>query len=662
MKKASRLLGIAAGIAAVMCFALANCGNNSSPPAPEIKVTVSFNLGGFEGEAIPSITVTQGTAAGNKWPRNPVWLTKNFEGWFDGETPAVLYSAATPITKDITVTAQWSAEVPGLENQPDEAELEALFDTDEGFPAALSNSWKIWGHHNAIITHGFGADPTVMPYKDRVYIYASNDSLGYSDLETGVPNPGGAPNQNVGYNAGIRGIRVVSSADLVNWTDHGLINVGNLPSTWEDPLNPKGDPVTPFETRSWAPSAVWKNIGGKDKFFIYFANGGNGIGVISADSPTGPWTSPLNKLLIDRNTPNCATVEYLFDPGVMVDDEDGRAYMYFGGGGSGLDSGNGRRVRLGNDMISLAGTPQTWTSPCLFEDNEITKINGMYYYSYVTNGTSNAFGLQSTQIAYRTSWEALGDYSDPKGIMASPQTFFSTQDQNNHHCIFVFKNQPYIAYHASRVAQAMGLGRYRSTQIDKLTINAQGVISTVTMTRKGVDQVGKFNPYAQNEAETIGIMGGVYTRPDAGAGNGMVVTSIDTGDWLALYGVDFGSVGANKITVRVRMPTTPANYVGAIELRLDPAGDGVTSDTANLSATQTARIKDGTVAGRIQLKAKSGEEGKYTSVTVDLDSAITGVHDLVFVFYSSLGVKPETVNPDSRHKNGFEFDQWQFLN
>jgi len=67
------------------------------------------------------------------------------------------------------------------------------------------------------------------------------------------------------------------------------------------------------------------------------------------------------------------------------------------------------------------------------------------------------------------------------------------------------------------------------------------------------------------------------------------------------------------------------------------------------------------VIGRVQIKAKEGDEGKYGTVTIDLDKTVTGVHNLVFVFYSSLGVKPETVIPDTRHKNGFEFDQWQFF-
>jgi len=635
-------------------LALTGCSSGGGGEDP---ITVTFAAGYDGAEAIPAITVTKGTAAGDdKWPKNPSRFGFSFDGWFDDEGGE--YTAAAVISREVTVTARWSAGGAELEAQPSADVLAALFSTSGGFPAALSNSWKIWGHHNTLITQGFGADPSAMVYKDRVYIYASNDSFNYT---------GGVVDDNVGYNAGIRGLRVVSSADLANWTDHGLINVGNIPA-WIDPLyTPMPPPVTPYESKSWAPSAVWKTIDGKDKFFVYFANSGDGIGVISADSPIGPWTSPLTKLLIDRSTPNCTTVESVFDPGVFVD-TNGRAYMYFGGGnGAGgtasLDSGNGRRVRLGNDMISLTGTPQTFTSPCLFEDNEITKIGDTYYYSYVTNGTSNSFGLGNAQIAYRTSDEPLGDFSDPKGIMNSPQSFFNTQDQNNHHCIFQFNGELYIAYHASRVAQAIGLGRYRSSQIDKVPVNAvTGALQTVTMTRKGVDQVGKFNPYAVNEAETIGIQGGVFTRPDSGAGNGMVVTSIDSGDWVALYGVDFGAAGAKKFIAKVRTPETPADYVGAIELRLDPSGDGVTADNVNLSATQTARIKDGEVIGRLQIKARSGEAGKYSTITIDLDKTVTGVHNLVFVFYSSLGDKPITKANllESLHKNGFEFDQWKF--
>jgi arabinoxylan arabinofuranohydrolase len=545
-----------------------------------------------------------------------------------------------------------SPEISGveMEDQPAADVIADFYDTEKGFPAALSNSWKIWGHHNALMTQGFGADPTALPYKDRLYIISSNDTLLYND---GVVDDAG------GYNAGIQGLRVLSSSDMANWTDHGLINVGDNPE-WTNPLYlPMPAPVTPYKSKSWAPSAVWKKIDGKDKFFIYFGDSGDGIGVISADSPTGPWTSPLNKLLIDRNTPNCAAneVKNLFDPGAFVDD-DGWGYLYFGGGGGG---DYGRRVRLGKDLISLDTEPEKFTALNLFEDNEFTKIGDLYYYSYVNTGAS---------IAYMTSYDPMGTLKDdftpstPKVIMASPQSQLGTRNENNHHCIFTFNGEHYITYHASTVSQAIGLTgvKYRSTFIDKINLNSDGLIDTITMTRKGVEQIENFNPYVINEAETIGIQGGVFTRPEAGAGNGMVVTSIDTGDWLALYGVDFGSKGATKFTVRVRMPETPADYVGAIELRLDPQGAGKTGDKDSLSQTNTATITDGEVIGRVQLKALDGKAGEYGKATIDLDKTVTGVHDLVFVFYSSLGDKPITKANllESHHKNGFEFDQWQF--
>ena len=534
--------------------------------------------------------------------------------------------------------------------------IAALFDTNNGFPAELSNSWKIWGHHNALYTQGFGADPTVMVYDDRVYLFASNDSLLF-DVDGNVVQ--------LAYGPGIQGLRAVSSADMVNWTDHGVINVGGTEST--NPLFPTNQPLASFPTVSWAPSAAWKMIGGKPQFFVYYANSGNGIGVITADSPAGPWRSPLNKLLIDRSTPNCSNVIWLFDPGVFIDD-DGSAFLFFGGGTQGAPSmdntGQARRVRLNDDMVSIAGVPQTWHVPYLFEAQEMTKINGKYYFSYTVNWNAgwNRFGLKSAEIAYMTGEQGpMGEFSDPCGLMPFAGTQLASADENNHHCIFQFRGNTYIAYHTSKVAEAMGVAgfHYRSPCIDKVTVNPDGTLNPVTMTRKGVEQQGYLNPYIRNEAETIGIMGGVYTRPESGASNGMVVTSIDSGDWLGVYGVDFGNAGARQFTARVRMPET-ADY-GAIELRLDPEGAGVTGDNGNLNGANTARIKGGKIIGRIWIKAEKGHEGEYATVTAVLDTTVTGVHDLVFVFYSSLGVNPETVNPDSRHKNGFEFDTWQFF-
>ena len=544
-----------------------------------------------------------------------------------------------------------------LEEQPSKEKLAALFDTSNGFPAALSNSWKIWGHHNNLFTHHFGADPTATVFNDRVYLYTSNDTLLYD-------KDGGVRDNEYGY--GIQGINVSSSSDLVNWTDHGVINIAGPVST--NPLVNLGTPLVNYAVASWAPSVTWKMIDGKPRFFLYWCNTGNGVGVVTSDSPTGPWTSPLNKLLVDRGTSNCSSVIWLFDPGVLAD-EDGSGYLFLGGGTNDSmtnfdNTGQARRVRLGDDMISIIGTPETFYVPYLFEAMNMFKYNGKYYLTYTTNWNTggNRFGLQNAEIAYMTADDPMGQFSDPKGILKMNQ--LNSGDSNNHQAIFEFKNQLYIAYHTQKPSQAMGIPNgynYRTASIDEVTVNADGSVPPITMTRKGVDQVGRLNPYVPNEAVTIGIQGGIYTRPESGAGNGMVVTSIDTGDWLGVYGVDFGSAGAKKFLARVRTPHAPANYTGGIELRLDPEADGVTGDNGNLSGTAVTRIRNGEVIGRLLIKAKPGEAGKYSTVIINLDKTVTGVHDLVFVFYSSLGIRPETVEPDSRHKDSFEFDQWQFF-
>ena len=129
---------------------------------------------------------------------------------------------------------------------------------------------------------------------------------------------------------------------MVNFEDHGTVYAAGS----------KG--AAKWAANSWAPAAAWKEIDGEVKFFLYFANSGGGIGVLTSDSPTGPFEDPLGEALINNHTPNCADVIWIFDPAVLVDD-DGRAYLYFGGGvpeGQAANPGTARVVELGEDMIS----------------------------------------------------------------------------------------------------------------------------------------------------------------------------------------------------------------------------------------------------------------------------------------------------------------------
>lgn len=112
---------------------------------------------------------------------------------------------------------------------------------------------------------------------------------------------------------------------------------------------------------------AYKQIDGKDKFFLYFANDASGIGVLEADTPLGPWKDPIEKPLLTGKTPGCEGVVWCFDPAVLVDD-DGSAYIYFGGGvpeGKQNNPKTARVAKLGDDMISIDGAAKEIDAPCM---------------------------------------------------------------------------------------------------------------------------------------------------------------------------------------------------------------------------------------------------------------------------------------------------------
>lgn len=111
-------------------------------------------------------------------------------------------------------------------------------------------------------------------------------------------------------------------------------------------------------------------------FYLYFSNSGWGTGVITATSPTGPWSDPLGKSLIDGNTPGLDGCKSPFDPGVCIDD-NGTGWLSFGGG-----TDSARIVKLGSDMISLDSEIVKIPSLFHFEASELNYINGTYVYTY----------------------------------------------------------------------------------------------------------------------------------------------------------------------------------------------------------------------------------------------------------------------------------------
>lgn len=196
---------------------------------------------------------------------------------------------------------------------------------------------------NPLFDYKFGADPYAITYNGRVYVYMTNDS---QQLEHNKDEHGYPTKENVFDK--VNTLNVFSSADMVNWTDHGEISVAG-----------KG-----AANLSWAPAVGHKTINGKEKFFLYFANGGGGIYVLESDSPIGPFEVPAatgTSTLITREMPQGSGIPYLFDPAVLVDD-DGTGYLYYGGGfpdGSSQEVINNpktfRVVKLRDNMVNWMG-------------------------------------------------------------------------------------------------------------------------------------------------------------------------------------------------------------------------------------------------------------------------------------------------------------------
>ncbi len=425
----------------------------------------------------------------------------------------------------------------------------------------LKKGYKDVDQRNPIMTQDFGADPYAMVYGDRVYFYMTGDVFTYDKEGELTENTYGS----------IQSIHILSTNDMANFMDHGKVPVAGT------------DGAAKWASNSWAPAAAWKEIDGRPQFFLYFADAGGGIGVVSADSPTGPFRDPLGKALISRQTPTCAEVTWLFDPAVLTDD-DGRSYLYFGGGvpeGKAADPGTARVVELGEDMISLKGDPIPLPAPYLFEDSGIHKAKGRYYYTYCSNFSvdragQEKYGFENGEIISMESSSPMGPFVLKERILKNPGTVFGLSG-NNHHCVFRYRDQWYIAYHTRVLERSMGVEKgYRCTHIDSFEMREDGTIGEIAQTLCGRKQIVWVNPYKENQAVSVAVMAGTdsvgadQASRERGYGQ-MALGQIRTGTFVEIQGVDFGEIPPKWFEACV---SNPKGSRGMVYIRVDsPEGN-----------------------------------------------------------------------------------------
>ena len=217
-----------------------------------------------------------------------------------------------------------SAAVAGKLSDASQGEILESLDEGNIIDEVSGNAWKSEANANPISPSIFCADPTSVEYNGRLYVYGTNDHQQYQeDTENDYDQ--------------IRSLVVFSTDDMVNWIYHGRIEVGE---------------IAPWIANSWAPSITSRvEEDGLTHFYLYFANSGQGVGVITSTDPVEGWSDPLGKPLVYQNMPGLKNCPAPFDPGVVIDD-NGVGWLAFGGGTtneSPIHSKVPKVVRLGKD-------------------------------------------------------------------------------------------------------------------------------------------------------------------------------------------------------------------------------------------------------------------------------------------------------------------------
>ena len=469
--------------------------------------------------------------------------------------------------------------------------------------AQLAPDYKGTDNNNPISANIFCADPTSLEYNGRMYVYGSNDHQQF------IAN--GKKGENT-YGE-IKSLVVFSTDDMVNWTFHGTIDTRKLCASWTN------NPWYVGYGVSWAPSVTWRHNeeNGKDEFFLYFCNSSHGVGVLTAESPVGPWKSPNKQLMVTYDTPgaNKAGTNANFDPGVTID-ENGVGWLSFGGlGPSEIMPEAARIIKLKPSMTQVDGSAVKIHAPYHFEANELNVINGKYVYTYCSNWAErkdsewNAYkqehGITASKPNTCTMCYMVSDNPmDPnswvyKGVYG-PHPGMGTN--NNHSHLQKFGNNYYYFYHGASLMQEMqkknvigsDCSIFRSICVNKATVNeTTHTISTVSPTLTGVKQIKNMNPYTLQQAETMASCGGVEYEDFTNIKKNTKVNTLNNevsenlqvnikpNSWINVRKVDFGTTGADRITITgkgtakidIRTSASPRATLASLEFSSEEMAD-----------------------------------------------------------------------------------------
>lgn len=320
-----------------------------------------------------------------------------------------------------------------------------------------------------LITNIYTADPSAHVFEGKLYIYPSHDR------ETDI--------------------KFNDNGDQYDMADYHVFSTTSL-----DPPAPvvdhgvalKAEDVPWVSKQLWAPDAAFKD----GKYYLYFpARDKQGIfriGVAVSDRPEGPFTPE----------PEPIKGSYSIDPATFIDD-DGEAYMYFGGlwggqlqcyqkgndvfdpewqgpkepSGPGVRALGPRVARLQGNMREFAEevreililAPETG-EPLAADDHDrrffeaawMHKRGDTYYFSYSTGDTH--------YLCYATGKSPYGPFTYG-GRILEPVLGWTT-----HHSIVEFQGRWWLFHHDCELSG--GIDHLRSVKVKEIFYDADGKIVT----------------------------------------------------------------------------------------------------------------------------------------------------------------------------------------
>ena len=311
-----------------------------------------------------------------------------------------------------------------------------------------------------LVKHLFTADPSAHVFEGKLFIYPSHDRK--TDIKDN------------------------DNADQYDMNDYHVFSMESVDGPVTDHGVALKAEIIPWVSKQlWAPDAAFKN----GKYYLYFPardkDGVFRIGVAESDVPQGPF----------KPEPEPIAGSYSIDPASFVDD-DGQAYLYFGGiwGGqlqcwtTGKFDGSAytnmeamgndaallpRAAKLSEDMRSFTSDikelaingadgrllPADDHDRRFFEAAWMHKYNGKYYFSYSTGDTHF--------LVYATGDSPLGPFTY-QGKILNPVEGWTT-----HHSIVEFKGKWYLFHHDTSLS---GENHLRCVKVREILYDADGNI------------------------------------------------------------------------------------------------------------------------------------------------------------------------------------------